>query len=299
MIRIVFFILLCLLFAGCSDRAPVDLASLQQQAAAGDSKASRKLVELLGMEENDVGAKVYPMVIETGQPMVGPLLENVKTADREQRERVIAALGTLRVIEAVQPISEVLADKSLKRRYIAAWALGEIGNNNGIDPLLKALGDTDISVRQYATRSLIKFNRRAVEPLIAFLDSAEPLAAAGAIRALGDIGDKRALDALLLQVEGQNRKDAFLALGKLRDPRAESALLLGLDDTDWQVRMNAAMALGTVGSENAAAKLNQTLDDQVMVVREWSARSLSVISGKTVLYRDADGKMVEPYSVYH
>ncbi len=85
----------------------------------------------------------------------------------------------------------------------------------------------------------------------------------------------------------------------MRDPRAESALIAGLNDPDWQARMNAAMALGPIGSEKSVAMLEQTLDDRVMVVREWSARSLSIITGKTVLYRDADGDLVEPYSVYH
>ncbi len=299
MIRILLLITLAMLLAGCSDRAPLDLVSLQQKAASGDQSACRELVELLAMEENDVAARVYPLVIEVGQPIVSNLLASVRVPDRKQRERVIAALGTLRVTDAVKPISEVLTDKSLKRRYIAAWALGEIGVDSGIEPLLAALGDDDISVRQYATRSLIKFNRSAVEPLIAYLESATPVAAAGAILALGDIGDKRALDVLLRQVDGPNRKEAFLALGKLRDPSAESALASGLDDPDWQVRMNAAMALGTVGTESSVPRLKRSLEDRVMVVREWSARSLSVISGQTVLYRDADGNMVEPYSVYH
>ena len=297
--RLLFTIAIFVLLLGCQQGGELDLNALGEKARSGDAAACRQMVELLGMEENSVSEKVYPVVVAIGQPMVAPLLEAVGTANREQRERVIAALGTLRVESAVQPISQVLADKSLKRRYIAAWALGEIGIDSGIEPLIQALGDSEELVRQYATRSLIKLHRSAVEPLIDSLDNLGPVAAGGVIRALGDIGDKRALDALLQLVDGPNRIDVYLALGKLRDSRAEAVLIAGLSDPDWQVRMNAAMALGTVGKERSIVSLQQTLEDDVLVVREWSARSLSVISGKTVQFRDANGKLVEPYSVYH
>lgn len=292
-------ILFSLLLAACQQGGAVDLKSLAEQGRAGDAQACRQLVELLGVTENRLGEKVYPVVIEIGQPVVAPLLGAIDTPNPEQRERVIAALGTLRVESAVEPIARVLANSTLKRRYIAAWALGEIGSETGIAPLVAALGDSELLVRRYATQSLIKFNRSAVDPLVASLAVADPQAAAGAIRALGDIGDRRALQPLLKQVDGPNRSEVYLALGKLRDPSAESALIAGLQDADWQARMNAAMALGTVGSDRARKALRRTLEDDVMVVREWSARSLSVISGTTVRYRDADGQLVEPYSVYH
>jgi len=297
--RILCTALMALLLAACQQGGAVDLKTLTEKGLAGDVQSCRELVELLGVTENRLGEKVYPVVIEIGQPVVAPLLAAIDTPNPEQRERVIAALGTLRVESAVEPIARILADSTLKRRYIAAWALGEIGTETGIAPLIKGLGDAELLVRRYATLSLIKFNRAAVEPLIASLAGADPQATAGAIRALGDIGDKRALEPLLEQVDGPNRADVYLALGKLRDPSAESALITGLEDADWQVRMNAAMALGTVGRDRAVKALRRSLDDDVMVVREWSARSLSVISGATVRYRDADGQLVEPYSVYH
>ena len=103
----------------------------------------------------------------------------------------------------------------------------------------------------------------------------------------------------LIQAGGEQRTEAFLALGKLRDPRAEAVLIRGLNDDDWQVRMNAAMALGPLGGPQAAAALRRTLDDEVHVVREWSARSLEMVTGQPVLYRNAKNEMVRPYNVYH
>ncbi len=299
MTRLFLTIITLALLAGCQGQRPIDLDALAGKARGGDPRAAGELVRLLGVAENDLHDRAYRIVIEIGEPMVGPLRDQVDTGNPDQRERSIAALGTLKVVAAVPDIVEVLLDRSLSRRYVAAWALGEIGDPTAIPVLLEVLDDADEQVVRYATRSLIKFNRAAVAPLIDVLDSGRPQKAAAAVRALGDIGDRRALEPLLQQVDSPARHEVFLALGKLRDPRAETALVEGLADDDWQVRMNAAMALGPVGSGRSVEPLETTLEDDVMVVREWSARSLSMITGNTVRYRDASGTYVEPYNVYH
>lgn len=297
--RLPFFLLLLVLSACQQSNEPVDLQALAGKARGGDNAALSKLVELLAVDANGVNGQVYTIVTELGAGAVPALLNKVNSADKVQREHVIAALGSLRAQEAIAPIAQVLGDKSLGRRYVAAWALGEIGEAAGIPALLSALNDADTEVRKYATRALIKLNQSAVEPLIAYLATAPPQGGAGAIRALGDIADPRALTPLLAQVNGANREEVFLALGKLKDPRAEGALLKGLADPDWQARMNAAMALGPIGSAAAVAPLQRTLEDDVHVVREWSARSLEVITGQHLKYRNEKGEYVTPYTIYH
>jgi len=295
----IFLIGALLLVSGCSRDAAINLEELGGKARSGDRTALVRLVELLARPEGQVAEQAYPVVVAAGDQAVPVLLEKVGATNRQQREYVIAALGTLKAPSAVVPIGRVLADRSLERRYVAAWALGEIGSPDGIPALLAALDDPNTEVRRYATRALIKINRPAVGPLIEHLRTAKGESAAGAIRALGDIADPAALEVLLAHIDGPQRADAFLALGKLRDPRAEVALLKGLQDTDWKVRMNAAMALGPLGGPEAAVALTKTLDDEVHVVREWSARSLEMVSGQPVLYRNSKGEMVRPYNVYH
>ena len=297
--RLLSILILCLLVSACQNQRTLDLDTLAGQARGGDVSAGRELVKLFATATPEVNDRVYQVVIESGDAVIEPLLENVKSLNTEQRERVIAALGTLKVQQAVPAIVEVLTDTTYTRRYVAAWALGEIGHPDGIPALIRALDDEVLQVRRYATRSLIKFNQTAVEPLVLAVASSSDRAAAGIIRALGDIGDRRALDPLLKLVSGPVRSEAFLALGKLRDPRAEKALIVGLSDSDWQVRMNAAMALGPVGGISSEAPLRLCLEDEVLVVREWSARSLSTITGHAVNFRDASGELVAPYKVYH
>jgi HEAT repeat protein len=288
-----------LLLSACTADPALDLDQLEADARGGDQQALVSLVSLLSATEPGVSDRVYAIIIAVGERSVPTLLGQVKTEDKQVREYVIAALGTLKVTKAIPPVSEVLARQELERRYVAAWALGEIGGAAAIPALIRALSDDNSEVRRYATRALIKLNKLSVMPLIEYLDEAHGEGAAAAIRAIGDIADKRALDALLVQAGGEQRAEAFLALGKLRDSRAESALVEGLDDDDSEVRMNAAMALGPLGGSAAEAALSGTLEDDVHVVREWSARSLEMITGKPVLYRNSHDEYVRPYQVYH
>lgn len=292
---------LCLLvlLAACQADPALDLAQLEAQARGGEPKAIQQLVGLLQSPEAGLADRVYATLLELGASAAPALLARVDSEDTQQREYVVAALGTLKVSEALPALRKQLSTPTLQRRYIAAWALGEIGDPQGVAALLGALADDNSLVRRYATRALIKFNRAAVLPLIAHLETAQGESAANAIRALGDITDPRALEVLLVQAQGPLRAEAFLALGKLRDPRAESVLIAGLADADSQARMNAAMALGPLGGPAAAAALQKHLEDEVHVVREWSARSLEMVTGQPVLYRNSKGEYVRPYTVYH
>jgi len=291
--------LFLLILTACTADPALDLDLLEANARGGDPLAITQLVGLLAAQEAGVSDRAYAITVEIGQRTVPALLEKIQSEDKQLREYVIAALGTLKVVDAIPAISDVLANKTLQRRYVAAWALGAIGDATVVPALIGALDDENSEVRRYATRALIKLNKTAVMPLIEFLANASGEGAAAAIRALGDIADKRALGVLLVQTEGEQRAEAFLALGKLRDARAESALLAGLEDPDSLVRMNAAMALGPLGGPAAAVALKKTLEDEVHVVREWSARSMEMITGKPVLYRNSHDEYVRPYLVYH
>lgn len=292
-------LLLLFLLTACQQQGTVDLEGLKARAQAGDEAACRKLVSLLGEAGRESHARIYPFLLELGERAVPCLLEAVGTADPVRREQVIAALGTLKVSQAAEPIAQVLSDRSLQRRYVAAWALGEIGSPQGIPALIAVLDDDDAEVARRAVRALIRLNLPAVPALLDYLPEASPRGAAAAVRALGDIGDPRALEPLLLQVEGPNRSEVFQALGKLKDQRAEQVLIAGLSDPQWRNRMQAAMALGASGTTAAAIPLRKALGDEVTVVREWAARSLEVLTGQHVLYRNDQGEQVLPYSIYH
>jgi hypothetical protein len=110
---------------------------------------------------------------------------------------------------------------------------------------------------------------RAVEPLIALLkDESETHSARfRAAEALGELGDRRAVEALIDVLEnfregdsvysvGQGvRTEAAVALGKLGDPRAFDPLIEALEDDSLYVRVAAAEGLGLLGDPRAVRPL--------------------------------------------
>jgi len=298
--RLLLFSLLLLLVACQQLGEKISLDELSAKARTGDREAIVSLVGLLGSEGELTNDRIYALLVSLNSAEVIPvLLASVESYDRVKREYVIAALGNHKAADAVPVIAKVLGSQKLQRRYVAAWALGEIGTAGCVAPLLQALDDPQVEVRKAATRSLIKLNNLALQPLIDFLPTANEREAAGAIRALGDIADPQAFSAVAALAETGNRAEVILALGKIKDPRAEPLMIKALQDSDWQVRMYAAMALGSINAKVAVAPLELALNDEVNVVREWAARSLETVTGKRYQYRNEAGEMVAPYNIYH
>ena len=83
-------------------------------------------------------------------------------------------------------------------RNFAANALGRIGDERAVEPLLVALRDADENVRDYAASALGDIgDARAVEPLIAALRDADENVRFWAAKALGQIGDAHAVAPLI------------------------------------------------------------------------------------------------------
>ena len=117
-----------------------------------------------------------------------------------------------------------LKSESTEMRSYAAEALGEVGDAQAIQPLIKALEDVDSTVRRFAISSLGHLRAlRAIDVLLPFLADKEPDMRCTAVVALGAIGDPRSVDALIATLEDGDRAvcaAAVVALGRIGDPRA-------------------------------------------------------------------------------
>ncbi len=107
-----------------------------------------------------------------------------------------------------------------------------------------------------------------------------------AARALGDIGDTRAvrpLVAALRDAEAPVREEAARALGRLKDPSAAGALAAALADDAWRVRDAAATALRALGSRDAVPPLREFLIAAPTDVRVLALRTIAAIDGEAGL----------------
>lgn len=79
------------------------------------------------------------------------LIESLKTEEWSVRRGAVAALRDKKdrraAKRAVEPLIHALEDEAYDVRYLAAQALGEIGDNRAVGPLIKLLKDEDELVR--------------------------------------------------------------------------------------------------------------------------------------------------------
>lgn len=104
------------------------------------------------------------------------------------------------------------------------------------------------------------FGTEAVEPLIRLLTSEDPDARFGAAKALGDIGDRRAIPALIRALddpEGAVRFWSLDALGKLKAEEAVETIGKLLQDPRESIRNLAREVLIQIGTPNATRILKQ------------------------------------------
>jgi HEAT repeat protein len=125
--------------------------------------------------------------------------------------------------------------------------------NKDIDGLIDALGyQDDHNIRLDAASALGRIgDEKAVDPLIIALDD-EPRVREVSAKALGEIGDPRAVDSLISMLDNADweiRGTIAKALGKIGDPGAINTLIDLLQDKRENVRWYATQALENITSE--------------------------------------------------
>ena len=162
-------------------------------------------------------------------------------------------------------------------RRAAATALGQLGDPRAVNPLIRALNDSDSGVRGAAATALGQLgDTRAVNPLITVIQNDEWSVREAAVAALGNIG-AHAVGPLIAALHDQDeyvRRAAAGALGQIGDPRAVKALISALDDESAAARQAAAEALGQIGDPDAVEPLIGALNDQNANVRKAAAAAL-------------------------
>jgi HEAT repeat protein len=208
------------------------------------------------------------------------------------RRNAVEALGKLGDERAVEPlIAKLKKDKDKGVRAAAAKALGKIGDKRALEPLIAKLKkDKDWGVRTAAAEALgVLGDTKAVEPLIAKLrkDKTHSVQRASA-EALGEIGDNRAVEPLIATLKDKVnivREAAAEALGKIGDERAVEPLIVEFKDSRRSsIRKAAATALSKIG-QPAVKPLIVALNDKDRIVRAEAAKVLGEIG---------DSRAVEP-----
>ncbi|WP_028459444.1 HEAT repeat domain-containing protein [Chloroflexus sp. Y-396-1] len=163
--------------------------------------------------------------------------------------------------------------------WVAARALGRIGDAAAVPELLAALRDADWNARRAAAEALVQIGAAAVPGLLAALRDASEWVRQVAASALGRIGDAAAVPELLHALRDANpdvREAAAGALGRIGDAAAVPELLHALRDANPGVHEAAVEALRQIGAP-AVPGLLAALRDAREWVRQVAARALGRI----------------------
>jgi HEAT repeat protein len=171
---------------------------------------------------------------------------------------------------------------SIRKR--AAEILGDVVDDEpqAVDALVRtAKDDDDEAVRGAAIDALDAIGSEAIERLVAEMAGVDADGGADWVRA-------EAFVETLSADRPELRMAAANALRRLGDAGALPALVEALDDPDPRVRARVARACGAVGDERAAKALGARLDDPVGRVRREAADALASIGALSPLLDAVD-----------
>jgi HEAT repeats/PBS lyase HEAT-like repeat len=226
----------------------------------------------------------------------------------ESRRAAAEALGKIGDPRAIPALIKLFRDPSKTVRETAGTALIFIGQPS-VDPMLECLKDKDYVVRCHAARALggmttdYQIGRtwvrdaKVVDALIAALKDPDRAVREDATIALGQIGDPRAIDALIEAMkDGAVKRHAIASLGMIGDPRALPPVLDALKGKG--IRQDGTPTPGCIVSEDAfikeaaATALGQFRDPRVIpdlimllkdgVLREKASAALATIGDTAI-----------------
>ncbi|HEV7590370.1 MAG TPA: HEAT repeat domain-containing protein, partial [Longimicrobium sp.] len=178
-----------------------------------------------------------------------PLLEDMIGDERWFVVRnMVGILGEIRSADAVDHFARTIRHSDVRVRRETIIALSKFGGEEAVQQLLVGLVDAEASLRSAAALGLgLTKAATAVGPLIKRLGGeTDQEAAIEIVRALGRIGDARAVQALAERASG----------GSL------------FSRTPLPIRLEAIRALGDIGGEAARAVLQRLMRDRNAEVRE-------------------------------
>jgi HEAT repeat protein len=148
-------------------------------------------------------------------------------------------------------------------RQYAAYLLGKAKNPRAIEPLIRALGDFDKSVREQAMLALSSLGKSAIEPLSEAMKEPKWETRYRAAEALGKIADEKAVQPLIQGLKDNREHVRYMAAKGLRefgDSDTIDPMIILLKDENIYVRMMVARALGAVGGTKVNTALAKALE---------------------------------------
>jgi HEAT repeat protein len=266
------------------ENKPIPLETLLGQLLSEDESVTTRIEAASRLAESAEPQSVHALLTVLNNGVEARLLMHV-----------IGLLSRKKIYSAVMPLIDIVlctgrsgiekadhdflnTDAGIRIRIAAIQALGRMGDDRAIVPLMSILGNQkeNYRLRLSAAESLGRLgDSQALNPLISIVkdeqESSQYLKES-AVKALGMLGDIRALEPLIEMFEAQKgikNKFNFLkeqiveAIGRLgpNHNRAVETLLTALEDEAACIRLSAIESLSEIGDHHCIPLLKQRLFD--------------------------------------
>lgn len=232
----------------CEDQRLQRLSSIAL-AQIGTEKAVKSLIDNL-MSDNPVFRKYAEEAIinylnKDAIYYISRALISSDTYVKLVCLKALASLGrdTYLHENIINPIIQLLKDKSSKIRSEAAYTLGTIKYEAAIDKLISLLDDPMPSVREAAIDAISRFStEKAFLALLRGIKNSHDYVKIVSAEKIGDFGDDRATELLGHCLRDRNiflRKTAVNSLFKIGSRTALSYLKIATKDTDQEIKKQA------------------------------------------------------------
>lgn len=289
----------------------VQEAAVRALGELGEHSAVEAIVtELMHSKTASIREAAATSLGQLGNPRaVKPLIEAMKDPESSVVRAAVIALGELDDDQAVKPLLAAWEQDTQQEaiREAAGVAIGKLDPSLALASSIKKLKHEDLGVRESAAEVLGQMrNDDAVEPLLEALENgpgwgswlqgifdssrkeAEQCFQEALVTSLGQLGNKRAVESLIEQLNSKHgppvQKAAATSLGQIGDPQAVAPLLAVWEQDKQQedIRDAAGVALATLDPKSALSKGIEKLEDEDPEVRLSAAEILCRIDDNQV-----------------
>jgi eukaryotic-like serine/threonine-protein kinase len=214
------------------------------------------IVGMLRDPEIEVQNKAVDVVVKANHPeTIKYLVDVLKDENEYARRAAVEVLNVVGTSKSVKYLLEVIADSDWWVRTRAADALGKIGGPRVVDAVLTLIKDENQDIRRAAIEILNQTkDERAVAQLIEATRDPDWWVSERAVDALAEIGSSKALPRFIdmLQGEAKSLPTVIRAIGKIGDQKALENLLPMLSRPENEIKVEAISALAKLADERRA-----------------------------------------------
>jgi HEAT repeat protein len=240
-------------------------------------KVERDLQKLHDKDKNVLQRALGRLAKSDDERAKAGLTKLLEIDDEDLRLLGIKAAEKMQNKEAVPTLIRILQDpESPYPDRLIIEVLGTLGDSRAVPYIIPYLERT-VYYDPYAPEALGKIgvSDEQLQQIIDLLSkSSSKSERSGAAMALGEIGDKRAVPALLAALNDEKEvcAEAAKALGKLDAKEALPALFKLVDSKEWDVRYNSFIAIGRIGTDD------EQFNKLVLMLKEGSYESARALS---------------------